>query len=269
MGQAVQWGTSTERGATDDGDMPCRVGGCQREGKQPFAISLRGRKVEKLTKSQGKTKSGGETKTTGLLLLVLAQLLAAIMGLYTELTYKAYTSAYHENLFYSHFLGLPLFLPWSSSLRSQFSKLEDSAPLFLFRNPFPSIIPSASSAISRYGKAILYLKGSPGPSGYVLLPTQIANLGLNALTQFVCISGVNMLASRTSALSVSIVLNLRKLVSLILSIYIFGNSLPVGVVIGAVVVFGSVGLWGWEGQRPKTVKGVRGDGRRGKRSKEN
>lgn len=221
---------------------------------------------ESLHNLQGKTDPTKETKTTGLLLLLLAQLLAAIMGLYTELTYKAYTPAYHENLFYSHFLGLPLFLPWYQSLRSQFSKLQASAPLLAFRNPFPWLIPSSSITPSTYSKVLSSMSRSPSSQGvYIAIPTQIANLGLNALTQFVCISGVNMLASRTSALGVSIVLNLRKLVSLMLSIYIFGNSLPLGVVVGAVIVFGSVGLWGWEGQRRKgVVENREGDDRKGK-----
>ena len=44
-------------------------------------------------------------------------------------------------------------------------------------------------------------------------------------------------------------LNVRKLVSLFFSIWIFGNRLPVGVMVGAAVVFGSAGVWGWEGGR--------------------
>ena len=44
-------------------------------------------------------------------------------------------------------------------------------------------------------------------------------------------------------------LNVRKLVSLFASIWLFGNTLPPGVVAGAVVVFSSAGVWAWEGQR--------------------
>lgn len=44
-------------------------------------------------------------------------------------------------------------------------------------------------------------------------------------------------------------LNVRKLVSLFVSIWVFGNRLPVGVMVGAGVVFGSAGIWGWEGGR--------------------
>ena len=176
------------------------------------------------------------------------------MGLYTEITYKEYTPAYHENLFYSHFLGLPLFLPWHKSLRSQFLRLHKSAPWLTFRSPISRLLSSSTrDAITLSRILTSYRKQHVGVR-FVIIPSQIRNLALNALTQFVCISGVNMLASRTSALGVSIVLNLRKLVSLILSICIFGTSLPMGVVAGAVLVFGSAGLWGWEGQRQKRTQ---------------
>ena len=66
---------------------------------------------------------------------------------------------------------------------------------------------------------------------------------LNALTQYVCISGVNRLSAKSSSLTVSIVLNIRKLVSLVLSIWLFGNRLPPGVMIGAGLVFAGGGLY--------------------------
>ena len=56
-----------------------------------------------------------------------------------------------------------------------------------------------------------------------------------------------MLGARTSALGVSIVLNIRKLVSLLASIWLFGNQLPIGVLMGAGVVFGSGALYAWNG----------------------
>ena len=51
-------------------------------------------------------------------------------------------------------------------------------------------------------------------------------------------------------------LNLRKLISLFLSIYLFGNKLPLGVVLGAGIVFGSAGVWAWDGQRRKQGRGT-------------
>lgn len=70
---------------------------------------------------------------------------------------------------------------------------------------------------------------------------------LNSVTQLACIRGVNLLAAESSALTVTIVLNVRKLVSLFLSIWLFGNELAPGVVLGAAVVFGSGLLYAYEG----------------------
>ena len=88
------------------------------------------------------------------------------------------------------------------------------------------------------------------PSAFeVTLPKHIVNLVLNSGTQFACIRGVNALSARTSALGVSIVLNVRKLVSLCVSLWLFGNKLPPGVLFGAIIVFGSTSIWAWEGQK--------------------
>ena len=89
------------------------------------------------------------------------------------------------------------------------------------------------------------------PTGFIspAVPKKILTLVLNAVTQFACIRGVNLLASQTSAVGVSVALNVRKLVSLFISIKLFGNVLPFGVKIGAAVVFASAGLWAWEEKR--------------------
>lgn len=64
-----------------------------------------------------------------------------------------------------------------------------------------------------------------------------------------CIRGVNILGSISSALTVTIVLNIRKLVSLLLSIWLFGNKLSSGIMVGACVVFAGGFLYGFESQR--------------------
>lgn len=200
------------------------------------------RTAQLTTQSQGKTSTSSSTPLGGLLILALAQLLSAIMGLYVQITYAAYGSHWHENLFYSHFLSLPLFLPFLPSLKRQFQQLLSSPPLQL--SP-PSNIPLPSFLTSQTSKI-----------GTITIPTHIATLALNALTQYLCIRGVNSLAAHTSALGVTIVLNLRKLVSLFISISLFGNRLPPGVVLGAAIVFGSAGMWAWDGQRRRGRKAV-------------
>ncbi|KAI1840509.1 hypothetical protein JX265_009278 [Neoarthrinium moseri] len=169
--------------------------------------------------------------STGLVILFVAQVLSAIMGLYTEETYKKYGGHWKENLFYSHLLSLPLFLPFSASLYRQFMRLVDSPPLTLPAYTEQMVLPSNLGDNFWAG-----LK-------QVHIPSQVVFLALNVLTQYACIRGVNLLAAVSSALTVTIVLNIRKLVSLLLSIWLFGNRLAPGTLVGAVVVFSAGALY--------------------------
>jgi UDP-xylose/UDP-N-acetylglucosamine transporter B4 len=76
---------------------------------------------------------------------------------------------------------------------------------------------------------------------------------MNALTQYLCIRGVHLLSAKSSSLTVTIFLNIRKLVSLLLSIYLFGNHLAGGVLVGAALVFVGGGLYGFEGARLRSA----------------
>ncbi|TQW06770.1 UDP-N-acetylglucosamine transporter YEA4 [Cordyceps javanica] len=145
---------------------------------------------------------------TGLVILLTAQILSAIMGLYTEATYRKYGPQWRENLFYSHILSLPLFLPFAPSMMQSFRSLCASQPMVVSHS---------------FGLRV---------------PSQLVNVTVNILTQYACIRGVNLLAAASSALTVTIVLNIRKLVSLLLSIWLFGNSLAAGTIVGALLVFG-------------------------------
>ena len=54
-----------------------------------------------------------------------------------------------------------------------------------------------------------------------------------------------------------------------MSIWIFGNELPPGVLVGAAIVFGSAGVWAVEGQRLNNSGGGGGDGgKKGVREKQ-
>jgi UDP-xylose/UDP-N-acetylglucosamine transporter B4 len=172
--------------------------------------------------------------STGLAILFVAQVLSAIMGLYTEETYKEYGPHWKENLFYSHLLALPLFLPFLPSMRRQFIKLAASPPLGM-----PTPHESFSSLPFDVQKGM----------DSIQIPSQLAYLVMNVLTQYACIRGVNLLASAASALTVTIVLNVRKLVSLLLSIWLFGNRLSPGTLVGAFIVFFAGGMYGLEGNK--------------------
>ena len=202
---------------------------------------------------QGRTKSTPSTRIDsefflGLIILAVAQLLSAIMGLYTELTYSKYGRHWHENLFYQHFLSIPMFFPFFPSLSEQFEKLVDSEPIQLWPSLYHLVHPKLNSSFSSGDPQVTAVPLRPSNPG-VALPKHVLNLALNAGTQFACIRGVNALSARTSALSVSIALNVRKLISLCISLWLFGNKLPPGVLVGAAIVFGSTSIWAWEGQR--------------------
>ncbi|KAI1202445.1 UAA transporter family-domain-containing protein [Nemania serpens] len=196
------------------------------------------------TKQPAAESSPHETSTpsfgTGLGILFVAQALSAIMGLYTEETYRQYGPQWKENLFYSHLLSLPLFLPFTKSLVRQFMRLVDSPPLALR-------LPIDQANLTALPEA--WRKVVEG----IYIPSQVTYLSLNVLTQYACIRGVNLLAAVSSALTVTIVLNIRKLVSLLLSIWLFGNRLAPGTLVGAVVVFSAGALYSLD-SRPKEKK---------------
>ncbi|ELQ36960.1 UDP-N-acetylglucosamine transporter YEA4 [Pyricularia oryzae Y34] len=198
---------------------------------------------------EGGTGSSTRSFTIGLSILFTAQVMSAIMGLYTEETYRKYGPQWQENLFYSHILSLPLFIPFMPSLYRQFMKLAASEPLTL-TTPFGSFIGDAgleNPTLAQLQKSLEQIR----------VPSQIVYLVLNVLTQYACIRGVNLLAAASSALTVTIVLNIRKLVSLLLSIWLFGNRLAPGTLGGAVIVFASGALYsmgGSGGGGPKARK---------------
>jgi dolichyl-phosphate-mannose-protein mannosyltransferase len=163
----------------------------------------------------------------GLIILLVAQLLSAYMGAYVEDIYLQYGNHWKANLFYSHLLSIPLFGNFAPMLYSQFTRLQASqsfeVPLSVAQN-LPSTVNKALASTSQH---VIYLTA-------------------NAVTQLLCITGVNILSANTSAVTVTIVLNIRKLVSFLLSIWLFGNQMGGLMKVGAAMVFGAGALYGWE-----------------------
>ncbi|CAN6608940.1 UDP-N-acetylglucosamine transporter Yea4p [Trichomonascus vanleenenianus] len=153
---------------------------------------------------------GGSRFTMGVALLFAAQLLTAIQGLVAEATYKKYGKHWRESLFYSHALSLLLFVPLAGDIKNQFRDVWASRPYQL---------------------------------GSFAVPRQLIFLLINATTQYLCVRGVNNLAGHSTALTVTIVLTIRKFFSLVLSSYLFGNSLTEGGKAGALLVFAGAILY--------------------------
>lgn len=128
----------------------------------------------------------------GISIMIITSIISAFMGLFNERLYAKYGNQWKESLFYTHVLALPLFVfVWPSLKEAAEDLLRDTSTYPLF----PSI-----------------------------LSRQIVNLFMNVITQYVCIRGVNYLVGATLALTVSVVLLLRKFVSLIISVILFDNE---------------------------------------------
>ncbi|OJD19779.1 hypothetical protein AJ78_00278 [Emergomyces pasteurianus Ep9510] len=219
---------------------------------------------------------------TGFTVLGLAMVLGAFQGVYADRLYETYgRNNWRESLFYAHFLSLPFFIPYYPKLLPQLKALlaspsvlaslsttsilsnATSSPL----KQFPSTTTAAStvtfvSTRSFLNSAVSNLQSLPAHS-FILrtfsqMPIKIVYLLLNGLTQYVCIRGVHLLSAKSSSLTVTVVLNIRKLMSLILSVYLFGNALTVGVLVGAMLVFAGGGLYGYEGARLRRQAKVQG-----------
>jgi len=163
----------------------------------------------------------------GLLVLLVAQLLSAYMGAYVEDIYIQHGNHWKANLFYSHLLSLPLFANFAPTLYRQFTRLQSSQPFVVPPSIATTLPPSMNKALASTSQHVIYLTA-------------------NAVTQLLCITGVNILSANTSAVTVTIVLNIRKLVSFLLSIWLFGNQMSGLMKVGAAMVFGAGALYGWE-----------------------
>lgn len=145
------------------------------------------------------------TKCVGIGLLLFALLLSARMGIYQETLYARHGKHPRESLFYVHALPLPGFLLLVPNIYSHAVLFNQSAPL-----PYPM------------------LESIPRSWIYLLL---------NVITQYVCIRSVYVLTTECSSLTVTLVITLRKFVSLLLSIYYFQNPFTITHWFGTALVF--------------------------------
>lgn len=170
------------------------------------------------------------TYATGILLLSIALLSSGIMGIFQERTFRIYgRDVWHESLFFSHLFSLPLFLLHTREISTQ-AQAASTTPLLWV--------------------------GLQGSKNGCWIPSFYVGLAVNVLTQLVCVNGVNRLTARVSSLSVSLILVVRKAVSLIISVIVMNNdSGSMWLWIGAAgVLIGTVGYTygGMQSARKKT-----------------
>jgi len=145
----------------------------------------------------------------GISLLTFALFMSARMGIYQEVVYSKHGKHPREALFYTHALPLPGFLLLAPDILNHWNIVMSSAPL-----PIIPFVPSM----------LLYLIG-------------------NIFTQYLCISAVFVLTTECASLTVTLVVTLRKFLSLLFSIWYFNNPFTTLHWLGTVLVFGGTLLF--------------------------
>lgn len=131
---------------------------------------------------------------------------------------------WQESMFYLHFLGLPMFYFIRDDLFAQVSALNTSTPILLaLPQSFPQFVLNATPTLHPplgLEQPVPLLPGWLRALG--MLPSGYVPLALTTLTSIVCVAGVNRLTSRVSSLTVTLVLVVRKAVSMVISVALFG-----------------------------------------------
>ncbi|XP_037538934.1 UDP-xylose and UDP-N-acetylglucosamine transporter [Nematolebias whitei] len=148
----------------------------------------------------------------GIAMLTFALLMSARMGIFQEMLYKKYGKHSKEALFYNHCLPLPGFLLLSTDI---------------------------------YNHGVLFSQSTPVlvPVLGLTLPIMWIYLLMNVITQYVCIRGVFILTTECTSLTVTLVVTLRKFLSLIFSILYFQNPFTAWHWLGTAVVFAGTLLY--------------------------
>ncbi|KAI8825735.1 UAA transporter [Fimicolochytrium jonesii] len=175
----------------------------------------------------------------GLGILSLALILSCFLGQLQQTTYAKYGRAWREGLFYTHFLGLPAFVLFYSDLRQQMAVYNES-PLVPVLEPVLGMLGPVENMDMLGGKGGVLGSAIGGVGAIwedVKVPRLWAYLALNTITQYVCIAGVHRLSSMASAVTLNLILNVRKFVSLVISILVFDNEFTLGHWLGTAAVF--------------------------------
>jgi UDP-xylose/UDP-N-acetylglucosamine transporter B4 len=201
--------------------------------------------------SSGEEGVSALTYFMGVLLLLAALILSSLMGLYQESTFAEYGSQHwQEGLFYNHFLSLPLFALRSGTLSQEWQMANAGNRLWIgwgspsFKDHIQALTwglqghkeqsRGSSGLLSSESvwdlRAVFYQSMNwktaslTGTSLGFLVPVLFPSLILNVLTQLLCINGVNRLTSICSSLTVTLVLVIRKALSLAISVLILAPA---------------------------------------------
>jgi UDP-xylose/UDP-N-acetylglucosamine transporter B4 len=176
--------------------------------------------------------SSGISYAIGIAILTGALLLSSAMGLAQDKAYAEYGRGHwEEGMFYLHFLALPMFLPLTADISQQVHIVNTSPPINIL---------SFTSTQS--------LNDSSGIGGGIHVPVFWIPLVFNIATQLVCVSGVHRLTAKVSSLTVTLVLAVRKAVSLVLSVIVIGGGQgDRWLWSGSLLVLSGTMLYTWDG----------------------
>lgn len=144
--------------------------------------------------------------TIGICLLTFALFMSARMGIYQEVIYKEHGKHPKEAMFFLHALPLPGFLFLAPDIYNHLVISYNSSPLLL---------------------PVLQLQ----------VPCMLVYLVGNVITQYICISAVFVLTTECASLTVTLVVTLRKFLSLLFSIWYFQNPFTGLHWVGTALVF--------------------------------
>jgi hypothetical protein len=157
----------------------------------------------------------------GVGLISLALLLSSTLGHYQQSMYRTYAPNWREGLLWQHALSLPYFIFLYSNIAQHWSFLSFSPQLFL-----GDYLPSA------------LLHAVPTWFAALRAPRLLLVLAGNLCTQIVCIIGVQQLTTVTDAVTITFALTVRKLLSLLLSVWWFAHPFSGYHWFGTACVFG-------------------------------
>ncbi|QLQ81599.1 hypothetical protein HG537_0F03600 [Torulaspora globosa] len=155
----------------------------------------------------GNSSSSADSKfLIGISMLFISSITSSTLSICNEWSYRKYGKHWKESVFYTHALALPIFLLHYKELYKQFWSL-----------------------VSQKSTAITLL-------GHTFRLSKLKLLAANVITQQICIRGVNLLACYTSAVTLSTVLLARKVISLLLSVHLFGGTFSTTGYVGIIIV---------------------------------
>ena len=157
----------------------------------------------------------------GISLLIVALVLSSFMGLYQQILYSKYGKVWKEGLFYMHFFSLPGFLFFRNNIIKDYYRYSGISHDKIFRIRISKRV-RIQDSFSMGTFDLEYFH-----SMYLILQSSIG----------ICITGVQKLSSMATAVTLNLILSLRKFTSLVLSVILLKNRFTFTHWLGSFLVF--------------------------------